>query len=283
MASRRLVFVHAHPDDESLGTGGTIAKYAAEGAHVCLITCTNGEVGEIADVPELGTADEIRPRLGEVRRLELEAACRELAPNGAPTGSGRIDLRMLGFHDSGMEGTPENDAPIAFVNQDFDAVVETIVGIFRELEPQVMVTYNEIGFYGHPDHIRAHEAAMRAAEIAGVAKVYYTAFPKSLMRMGREMAGNFGIDGDEFFSEDDIEHLGTDDADITAVIDCNAFVEHKFRALEAHRTQLGTTEVFLQIPSEFRGALGNEHYVLARSSVPRSTEIESDLFGGTGQ
>jgi N-acetyl-1-D-myo-inositol-2-amino-2-deoxy-alpha-D-glucopyranoside deacetylase len=283
MATRRLALVHAHPDDESLGTGGTIAKYAAEGAHVCLITCTNGEMGEIADVPELGALDEIRPRLGEVRRLELEAACRALAPDG-PRGApaGKIDLRMLGYHDSGMDGTPENEAPVAFINQDMDLVVERVVEIFREVDPQVVVTYNEVGFYGHPDHIRAHEAAMRASEIVGVPKIYYTAFPKSLMRRGRDLASSLGV-GDDFFSEEDIDRLGTNDDDVAAVIDCSAFVEHKFRALEAHRTQLGTTQMFLQIPVELRGALGHEHYVLARSSVARSSGTESDLFEGIGR
>jgi LmbE family N-acetylglucosaminyl deacetylase len=269
-AARRLVLVHAHPDDEALGTGGTIAKYASEGAHVCLITCTNGEVGEIADLPELGTVEEIRPRLGEIRRQELEVAVGEL---------GDVDLRMLGYHDSGMEGTPENDAPIAFVNQNFDEIVERIAGILRELGPHVLITYNEYGLYGHPDHIRAHAAAVRAAEIVGVPKVYYTAYPKSLMRMARELAASVGI---EFFSEEDIERIGTDDADVTTVIDCAAFVPHKFRALEAHRTQLGTTEMFLQIPEEFRTGLGHEHYVLARSSVARPEGIETDLFEGTG-
>ena len=271
--SRALVLVHAHPDDEALGTGGTIARYAAEGVHVCLITCTNGEVGEIADVPELGPTDEIRPRLGEIRRAELEAACAEL---------GNVDLRMLGYHDSGMDGTPENDAPVAFVNQPMDEVVGRIVQILREVRPQVVVTYDEFGGYGHPDHIRAHQAAMRAAEIVGVAKIYYVAFPKSLMRVGREMASSFGIEPDDFFTEEDIERLGTDDVDITTAIDCSSYVGQKFRALEAHRTQLGTTQLFLQIPEEFRGAMGNEYYVLARSSVPR-VGVESDLFEGVVQ
>jgi N-acetyl-1-D-myo-inositol-2-amino-2-deoxy-alpha-D-glucopyranoside deacetylase len=269
---RGLLLVHAHPDDEALGTGGTIAKYAAEGAHVCLITCTNGEVGEIAEVPELGTVDEIRPRLGEVRRLELEAACREL---------GDVDLRMLGYHDSGMEGTPENDAPIAFVNQELDDVVAKIVDVIREVGAQVLVTYDDYGLYGHPDHIRAHEAALRAADIAGVAKVYYIAFPKSLMRMARDAAAAMGLT-DEFFSEDDIERIGTDDALISASIDCTDFVDNKFRALEAHRTQFGTTQLFLQIPAEYRAGFGHEHYVLARSSVLQSDGIESDLFEGIG-
>lgn len=279
MASRRLALVHAHPDDESLGTGGTIAKYAAEGAHVCLITCTNGELGEIAEVPELGPIEQAQ--LGEIRVRELQAAVRALSGT-VGTSEGVVDLRLLGFHDSGMDGTPENESPVAFVNQDLDVVVQRIVEIFRELEPQVVVTYNELGFYGHPDHIRAHQVAVAAAEMCGVLKVYYTALPKSLMRMAVDMAPSIGIAAEEFFSEDDIERLGTDDDKISASIDCSAWIDHKFRALEAHRTQLGTTQVFLQIPSEFRSAMATEHYVLARSSIPRSEGVESDLFEGLG-
>lgn len=268
--SRRLVLVHAHPDDETLGTGGTIARYSSEGAHVCLITCTNGEAGEIADVPGLGPPEEIRPKLGEVRRAELIEACRRL---------GTVDLRMLGYHDSGMQGTPENDAPVAFVNQDLEEVARRIAVILEEIRPQVLITYNEFGGYGHPDHIRAHQAAVRAAALTQVPKLYHTAFPKGLMRAGSELAASIGID---MFSEEDIETIGTDDADVTSVVDCTAFVTQKFAALEAHRTQLGTTQMFLQIPEEFRSGFGLEHYVLAISKVPRRDGIESDLFEGTG-
>src|SRR5438105_13661415 len=102
MTGRCLLFVHAHPDDECLSTGGTIARYSDEGVRVVLVTCTNGEVGEIADVPDLGTTEEIRSRLGNVRVEELKEACRRL---------GNVDLRLLGYHDSGMDGTPDNDSP----------------------------------------------------------------------------------------------------------------------------------------------------------------------------
>lgn len=272
MTSRRVVFVHAHPDDESLSTGGTMARYADDGAHVCLITCTNGEVGEVAEVPELGTLDEIRPRLGEIRRAELIEACRHL---------GNIDLRMLGFHDSGMDGTAENDAPHAFVQQDFELVVAKVTDVIGEVAPQVVVTYNEIGGYGHPDHILAHRAAVAAAERCGVEKVYYTAFPKSLMRLARQMASELGYGEDDFGSDEDIERVGTPDEEITTVIDATAFVDRKFAALAAHRTQLGTTAPFFQIPADVRAAaLGSEHYVLARTTLDRPIGKEDDLFEG---
>lgn len=277
--------MHAHPDDEALGTGGTIARYCSEGAHVCLVTCTNGELGEVAEVPELGDPDEIRARLGEVRVAELIEACKVL---------GDVDLRLLGFRDSGMAGTPANHDPEAFVNANSEDAVRKVVAIIREVRPQVLVTYNEVGFYGHPDHIRAHEIALGAVGAArdpeyapdaglahGIEKVYYTAVPKSLLRRGREMAEQLGVTPDEFFSEEEIEGVATDDERITTALDVSSYLDQKWKALEAHRTQRGTTEMFLQIPLEYRTlAFGTEHYLLAQSGVPHPEAMEDDLFAG---
>jgi len=276
MTGRCLLLVHAHPDDECLSTGGTIARYADEGVRVVLVTCTNGEVGEIADVPGLGTIDEIRGRLGEIRVEELKEACRRL---------GDVDLRLLGYHDSGMDGTPENDSPDAFVNQDIDEAVRRVADIVRETRPDVLVTYNEFGFYGHPDHIRAHEVALRAVEAAApshrVPKIYFTAVPKSLLIGGRALAEQFDQSPDDFFSLEEIERVGTDDQAITTWIDVAAYVDRKFRALEAHRTQLGTTGRFLQIPEDVRGqAMGTEHYVLTGGAGTGAGARETDLFEG---
>lgn len=265
-----------------MSTGGLLARYAAEGAHVCLVTCTNGEVGEIAEIPDLGTPDEIRPRLGEIRVEELREACRRL---------GVEDLRLLGYHDSGMAGTPENAAPEAFVNQPVDAVVERLVAIIREVRPQVAVTYNEDGFYGHPDHIKAHEATLAAIPAAAegsrfphagapwqVSKLYYTAVPKSRLRMARQI---FQGDDGPRWSEEDIERIGTDDELIAARVDVSDYVKAKFYALEAHRTQMGTTQWFLNIPEDVRvTAMGAESYVLASTTLPRPAELEDDLFEG---
>jgi len=274
MTDRGIVFVHAHPDDESLGTGGTMARYASEGAHVCLVTCTNGELGEVADVPELGTIEEVTARLGEIRRDELVEACRHL---------GEIDVRMLGFHDSGMAGTEGNDDPQAFVKQDLDAPARMIAEILDEVRPQVVVTYNEYGFYGHPDHIRSHEAALRGIELASVdvPKVYYTAMPRSMLDASRNLAEQMGMTPDEFFTEEEIERVATPDDLVSAAIDVTKFVDNKFAALAAHRTQLGTTARILGIPDDWRIlALGTEHYVLARSTLPKIERMESDLFEG---
>jgi N-acetyl-1-D-myo-inositol-2-amino-2-deoxy-alpha-D-glucopyranoside deacetylase len=259
MAFGGLVFVHAHPDDETLLTGGTIARYANEGTDVCLITCTDGEEGEVADVPELGTHDEIKAQLGVIRRDELTEACRRLGP---------VDLRMLGYHDSGMDGTPENEAAHAFINQPLAGVVEKVVRIIEEVRPRAVVTYNEVGGYGHPDHIHAHRAAMEAASWCGVAKVYHAVYPRSLMRAGREMFG------DNFFTEEEIERIGTPDELITTRIDVARYIDHKFAALEAHRTQLGTTKPFLDMPQDVRElGMGTEHFVLVGADGVAETDL----------
>jgi N-acetyl-1-D-myo-inositol-2-amino-2-deoxy-alpha-D-glucopyranoside deacetylase len=240
----------------------------------------------VADVPELGTLEEIRARLGEVRQDELVEACRRL---------GTVDLRMLGFHDSGMDGTPDNSDPKVFINQDVGDAVRKIVAVMRDVRPQVLVTYNEIGGYGHPDHVRAHAATLRAVDKAAdpayepddgapheVAKVYFTAFPRSLVRMARELWKELGgEDPDELFDEEEMERITTDDELITSAVDVSAYIDRKFAALEAHRTQLGTTGWILSIPDEYRIlGFGTEHYVLARSTVPRRDEREADLFEG---
>jgi LmbE family N-acetylglucosaminyl deacetylase len=148
--------VHAHPDDETITTGGVMAKYAAAGARVVCVTCTGGEHGEIV-VPELDTAEN-HAKLGEIRAVELQRALAAL---------GNVESRKLGYVDSGMMGTPENDAPESFWQADFDQAVERLLAIVREVRPQVMVGYNDFGGYGHPDHIRAALTCKAAFERAG--------------------------------------------------------------------------------------------------------------------
>ncbi len=174
LPARRLLLVHAHPDDESINNGATMAKYAAEGAHVTLVTCTLGERGEVIP-PALrqlsGTA------LAEERERELTAAMKAL---------GVLDHRLLGgpgrYRDSGMMGTPDNDDPACFWRADVDEAAAHLVEVIRETRPQVLITYDPDGGYGHPDHIQAHRVAMRAAELAAdagqsIAKVYWNRAP----------------------------------------------------------------------------------------------------------
>ncbi|MGD0068647.1 MAG: N-acetyl-1-D-myo-inositol-2-amino-2-deoxy-alpha-D-glucopyranoside deacetylase, partial [Streptosporangiaceae bacterium] len=159
---RRLLLVHAHPDDESIGTGATMAKYAAEGVQVTLVTCTLGELGEIIPPSLAQLAADREDRLGEYRIGELAAACAAL---------GVTDQRFLGgpgrWRDSGMMGTAANDDPRCFWRADVDEAATALLGIIREVRPQVLVTYDANGFYGHPDHIQAHRVTWRAFELAG--------------------------------------------------------------------------------------------------------------------
>src|SRR5919202_3404026 len=159
---RRLLLVHAHPDDESISTGASMAKYAASGALVTLVTCTLGEEGEVL-VPELAhLAADRDDGLGQHRIGELAAAMEAL---------GVRDHRFLGgpgrWRDSGMMGTPANDRPDCFWRADFEEATRELVAVMREVRPQVVVTYDENGFYGHPDHIQAYRIAVRAFEQAG--------------------------------------------------------------------------------------------------------------------
>lgn len=173
MAARHsLMTVHAHPDDETISTGGVMARYAAEGHRVICVTCTGGEHGEIV-VPELDTPEN-HARLAEIRRKELARALAHLGP---------IDHHWLGYIDSGMMGTPENDAPGSFWGADSDEAVGRLVALVRRLRPQVIASYNDFGGYGHPDHIRAALTAKRAFERAGDPGAY----PEQLREEGLDV------------------------------------------------------------------------------------------------
>src|SRR6266571_714067 len=173
VSGRRLLLVHAHPDDETIGTGATMAKYAAEGARVTLITCTLGETGEIIG-PD--PAHLLPDELGEHRIGELEAACAAL---------GVTDHRFLGgpgrYRDSGMMGTEENEDPRSFWQASVESAAAGLAEIIREVAPQAIVTYDANGFYGHPDHIQAHRVTVRAhSQAAPGARLYVTAMPLSV-------------------------------------------------------------------------------------------------------
>ncbi|HZN18436.1 MAG TPA: N-acetyl-1-D-myo-inositol-2-amino-2-deoxy-alpha-D-glucopyranoside deacetylase [Micromonosporaceae bacterium] len=279
-----MLLVHAHPDDESIGTGATMARYAAAGAHVTLVTCTLGEEGEI-HVPELaGLAAAEADQLGGYRVAELRAACAAL---------GVTDHRFLGgagrYRDSGMMGTPANDHPRCFWRADLDEAAGHLVEILREVRPQVLVTYDGNGFYGHPDHIQAHRVAMRAADLAtaagfGPEKVYWTALPRSLIEAGiREFAGSADNPFAEVEQVDDFP-FGTPDEQVSARIDGTGFAGVKTAAMRAHATQIPDTSWLYSIAGNFGAELlGMEYYVLAAGEKAPGTGPygwEEDLFAG---
>ncbi|MBO0870922.1 MAG: N-acetyl-1-D-myo-inositol-2-amino-2-deoxy-alpha-D-glucopyranoside deacetylase [Micromonosporaceae bacterium] len=281
---RRILFIHAHPDDETVGTGATLARYAASGATVTLVTCTLGEEGEI-HVPALsGLAASQADQLGGYRIRELADACAAL---------GVTDHRFLGgagaYRDSGMMGTPANAHPRAFWQADLDQAARLLLEVFREVRPQVLVTYDENGFYGHPDHIQAHRVAMRAAQLAtgegiGPEKIYWTAVPRSVLEAG---FGRFAESADNPFRgvarAEDLP-FGTPDEKISARIDGTEFGARKTAALRAHATQIPSDSWLFTVAGNFGNeALGVEYYTLASGEPgPGSGTYgwESDLFAG---
>ena len=284
LAARRLLFVHAHPDDETVGTGATMAHYAAAGAQVTLVTCTLGEEGEIhlPDLARLVAAE--ADQLGGYRIGELAAACAAL---------GVTDHRFLGgagrYRDSGMMGLPANEHPRAFWQADVDEAAGHLVEIMREVRPQVLVTYDENGFYGHPDHIQAHRVAMRAAQLAraegfGPDKIYWTAMPRSVLEAGLTA---FGESSDNPFAGleqlDDLP-FGTPDEQIAARIDGTGQHAAKEAAMRAHATQIPDTSWLYSIASNFGSEfMGLEYYrLVAGEKGPGSGpyDWEGDLFAG---
>lgn len=279
----RLMAVHAHPDDEVIGTGGTLSRYAMAGLRVSLVCATRGEVGEIVD-PTIDEA-EARPRLAQIREDELRCACGVL---------GVTDLVFLDYRDSGMMGTQDNENPASFWKADLDEAVGRLVLAMRRLKPQVVVTYNEKGGYGHPDHIRTHQITVAAFDAAGDSsryseqglepwqpqKLYYNAIPVSGLKKMEQYFRSVGITSP--FEREDLtpESFGTPDEQITTRVDVRDYIERKRDALRCHRTQIAADSFFFTVPEMFSDeAMGFEYFVRVRSLVDASTP-EEDLFAG---
>ncbi len=282
MSDRSLLLVHAHPDDETIGTGATMAKYVADGVNVTLVTCTLGEEGEVL-VPALaGIAADKADQLGGWRIHELEEACRVL---------GVTDHRFLGgtgrYRDSGMMDTAANDNPRCFWRADMAEAVGLLVEVIREVKPQVVVTYDDFGGYGHPDHIQAHRVTVQAVEQTRdiVQKLYYTAVPRTFIEASIKAMKE---QGHEFFggveSAEDVPFARTDDV-ITTQVDARDYLDVKTEAMRAHATQIEVDGPFFALSNHIgQKAFGLEHYVLmAGERGPREVEPqgwEADLFAG---
>ncbi len=278
MSPSTLLAVFAHPDDESFSTGGTLAHYAAQGVRVALVCATRGEASEISD-PALATPE----TLGPVREAELRCAAQAL---------GIADLIFLGYRDSGMAGSPDNEDPRAFVNADADEVVRRLVGIIRRLRPQVVITFEPNGGYGHPDHIAIHRhtvAAFRAAADPArypdqgppwqPARLFYTAIPRSVFVRMRERMVALGLD------THDLDRIlewrrGWSDEQVHVVLDVAGVVEAKWTAIHCHRTQIGPGHLFRRLPeAEMKRLMSREYYELAWPA-PTPGQRLSDLFAG---
>lgn len=300
LPAQRLLLVHAHPDDESIGNGATMAKYVAMGRHVTLVTCTAGEMGEIL-VPELAhLAADQEDALGPVRRDELAEAMKAL---------GVVDHRFLGgfgtYRDSGMQWHADGHAVAAddvrenaFWNADLTEAADHLVSVIREVRPQVLVTYDEFGGYGHPDHVQAHRVAMYAAQLAAVesyrrdlgepheiAKIYWTTMSESKMRDGMralraqgETTGFAAMDPDG-----PMPRIASPDEDIAAAVDATDHIDAKMAALTAHATQITTDGPFFALSNNVgASAFGVEYYRLVKGvrGPVGADGLETDLFAG---
>jgi N-acetyl-1-D-myo-inositol-2-amino-2-deoxy-alpha-D-glucopyranoside deacetylase len=277
----RVLLVHAHPDDETINNGATMAMYAALGASVTLVTCTRGEEGEVL-IPELShLAANATDSLGQHRVTELALAMKEL---------GVADHRFLGegvtlFRDSGMMGTEPNNRPDVFWQADLEEASDLLVQIIDEVKPHVLITYDEFGGYGHPDHIQAHRVAMRAAEKSAwdIPKIYWNVMPISVIQEGIDAMK--GIDSD-FWGAEKAEDLpfAKDDSFVHALVDGNAYVEKKMSAMRAHATQIAVDGPFFALSNNVGLQVwGNEYYTLVKgekSSPFNEKGYESDLFAG---
>ena len=282
--------VHAHPDDEVFGTGGTFVRLAAQGVRTALVTATMGEEGEIVD-PALDeqARKAMFPRLAEVRRLELQAAVEALHIQ---------ELRLLHFRDSGMAGTASNNHPESFHRALFDEAVKRLVAVIRELKPQVVVTYDPFGSYGHPDHIQAQRVTNVAFEAAGeprcfpelnmepwqAARLYYTAMPRSFMVQAMEAMKASGAPGPWDNPAMNSAIMGTADELITTRVDVRAYIDNKMKAFAAHKTQIAPDSFVFTLPAEQREqALGYEYFVLARRAITKHEgALEEDLLATWG-
>ena len=304
-----LMAVHAHPDDEVIGTGGTMAKALAEGRRVVLVTCTGGELGDIV-VPELDTTENHR-RLGEIRAAELEAAMAEL---------GVTEWENLGYRDSGMIGTPGNHDPRSFWRAAADEAIGRLTWLVRQYRPDVITTYNDFGGYGHPDHIRTHVVAVGAfaragdpawypeqvapefggsgpaLDAGGVApwtpsKLYEQAIPASIRTEMHDRAVALG--GRSVWSPPEnatpeqlaqheayLAKMLVPDELITTRVDIAGFVDAKWAAIRRHVTQISDEHSFIVVGVEgWRDFWSVESFILRESRVPTSLP-ETDLFAG---
>lgn len=276
-AAPRLLLVHAHPDDESLWTGGTIARYAAAGVQVTLVTCTLGEEGEIIPESLRELAADQADQLGGYRIGELRSACAAL---------GVSDHRWLGgpghWRDSGMAGVAANDHPRAFAGGDPGEQAATLAAVLDEVRPQVVVTYGPDGGYGHPDHVRAHDVTMAACEKAGgVARIFHAVTSRRATEEG--VAALARIEDLPYRLPEPGELPVTDDVLITTTVRITDVLADKLRALRAHPTQI----------SVWQAADGAHCYALSNGiaqPIPAAEFFvqaagdrdgaDTDLFGG---
>ncbi|MFI9650767.1 PIG-L family deacetylase [Streptomyces sp. NPDC052040] len=268
-----LMAVHAHPDDEATGTGGVLARYAAEGVRTVLVTCTDGACGDGPGGVKPGEPGHDPAAVALMRRQELETSCGILKIS---------HLETLDYGDSGMMGWPANDAPGSFWRTPVDEGAARLAALMRQYQPDVVVTYDENGFYGHPDHIQANRITTAALAMTSLApKVYWTTVPRPMMQRFGEVMREFHPEGHE---PDPAEaaamaEIGLPEEEVTTWVDTTAFSGQKFDALAAHSSQ-SENIFFLGIGRErFTELMGVETFVRVQDSTGAAVP-ENDLFAG---
>ncbi|MBV8980676.1 MAG: PIG-L family deacetylase [Acidimicrobiia bacterium] len=259
-----LVSFHAHPDDEAIPTGGTLAKAAEDGHRVVLVFATRGEHGEVEE-------DFLDP--GETLR---DRRVQETLRSAEILGASRVEF--LGYVDSGMMGTPENDAPDCFWQADVEEAAAKLAEILREENADVLTVYDDHGVYGHPDHIQVHRVGVRAAELAGTGRVYESTGNRDAIRKDMLEARDTGVEMPGDLDPDAFSDFGVTDAEITTVVDVTDFLDVKRASMRAHASQISEASFFLSMPDEFfaRG-FGVEWYIRRGE---RPAERETSLFDG---
>jgi LmbE family N-acetylglucosaminyl deacetylase len=270
--SLTLMAVHAHPDDEASG-GGVLARYAAEGMTTVLVTCTDGRCGDGPGGAKPGEPGHDPQAVVALRRAELAASCIALKVS---------HLELLGYADSGMMGWPSNDAPGSFWSTPVATAAHRLAELIRHYAPDVVVTYEQNGFYGHPDHIQAHRVTMAAVALTGIpAKVYWMTSPHSdVIALGKVLR-ELGVDWEEArITEDDgPPPLGLPDDQITTWVDTRAYSGQKYDALGAHASQSENVVLLGMGRERFAELLGVETFVRVHDTTGAPLP-ENDLFAG---
>ncbi|MGV9212256.1 PIG-L family deacetylase [Micromonospora sp. RB23] len=273
MAERSLTLmaVHAHPDDEATSTGGVLARYAAEGVTTVLVTCTDGRCGDGPGGVKPGEPGHDPAAVVAMRQAELEVSAATLKVT---------HLETLGYADSGMMGWSTNDQPGSFWTTPVAQAADRLAELIRRYRPDVVVTYDENGFYGHPDHIQAHRITMAAVAQTDVpAKVYWTTVPRTAFEEFGRVMKELGVEWAEPDESSDMPELGLPDDEITTWVDTRAQGPQKFAALAAHASQTENI-FFLQLGQErFTELMGVETFVRVRDTTDAPVP-EDDLFAG---
>jgi LmbE family N-acetylglucosaminyl deacetylase len=262
--------VHAHPDDEVISTGGVLARYSDQGVQTIVVTCTDGSQGYGPGGVMPGEPGHDLDAVAETRREELHRSCALL---------GVAHLEMLGYRDSGMAGWAGNQAPLAFCNAAVEEAAARVAELIERYQPQVVVTYDDNGGYGHPDHIQTHRVAVAAFDrTKRAAKLYFTARAQSQAARMAELRRQLGLESRPG-RPPRAAPAGVPERAITTVVDTRSALERKRAALEAHRSQLADT-FWVKLPEEdFAELFGEEAFVRARDATGAALP-ETDLFAG---